>query len=238
MILVDDRTGSAELAPLLHSPTIVCRLPFSDFSWSGNGPEGPVSIGVERKRIHDFLSSMISGRLSGHQLIGLTREYDWVYLVVEGVWRPDRRNGTLVVPGHGGGWRPLSHGSRRFMARDVYRFLNSLVVCCGVITVSTSNDWETARWLDACHGWWEKSWDRHSSHLQFQATEYAQLSKPSLVARVAAQLDGIGWTKARVVSSAFPSLPDLMHASVDDLMELDGVGPVLAKSIWEQLHGT
>ena len=84
MILIDSRTGSGELAPYISSPKLVCHLDFADFSFSGNGPEGGVGIGVERKGVMDLLQSMTSGRLVGHQLIGLQKEYDWTYLLVVG----------------------------------------------------------------------------------------------------------------------------------------------------------
>ena len=82
MILVDDRIGAVEIAPLLGSPNVTCRLEFADFAWSGNGPDGQVDIGVERKSLLDLLASMTTGRLSGHQMVGLTAQYDWVYLLV------------------------------------------------------------------------------------------------------------------------------------------------------------
>ena len=236
MILVDDRTGSVEIAPLLQDP-MVCRLDYADFAWSGNGPEGPVDVGVERKTLMDLLSSMTTGRLSGHQIIGLTHHYDWVYLLVEGIWKPDRNTGVLQHITKGGKWGPVAQGSRRFMARDIWNFSNTLQVMCGIITVTTSNHWETARWLAACNGWWEKKWGNHRSHLQFQKpVTHARLSKPTLVVRMASQLAGVGWDRARKIGVLFETMEDLMAADVDDLMGVDGIGIKMAERIWEELH--
>ena len=58
MILIDSRIGSAELAPLISTPNILCQLEFADFTFSGNGPAGQVAVGVERKTIMDLLQSM------------------------------------------------------------------------------------------------------------------------------------------------------------------------------------
>ena len=236
MIMIDDRTGSAELAPLLSSPTVVCRLDFADFAWSGNGPEGPVDVGVERKSLMDLLQSMTTGRLSGHQLIGLTQHYDWIYLVIEGIWRPDRHSGILQRINRGGKWGPAAQGSRRFMARDIYNFVNTLAVMCGIITVYTSNQWETGKWLDSIHGWWGKEWGKHKSHLQFQKpTVHAHLSKPGLTTRFFSQLDGIGWDKARKLGAAFPTMADVFEA--EDWEKVDGIGPKLAASMAKQIWG-
>ena len=234
MILVDDRIGAVELSPLLSSPTVTCRLEYADFAWSGNGPDGPVDVGVERKSLLDLLQSMTSGRLSGHQMVGLTQSYDWIYLLVEGVWRPDRHNGTLMRVGGKGKWIAASLGSRRFMARDIFNFFQTLQILCGVIVVQTGNKWESAKWLDSAHGWWSKEWTAHKSHLQFQRpTAHAQLSKPNLVTRVASQFDGVGWDKARKIGEKF-TLPELMAASTSELMKIDGIGKKIALSIFEQ----
>jgi len=234
--MVDSRTGSVELAPLLSSPSLICHLDFADFAFSGNGPEGPVDVGVERKSLPDFLQSMTTGRLSGHQLVGLTHQYDWVYLVVEGIWRPDRHSGILQRINRAGKWAAAAQGSRRFMARDIYNFINTIAVMCGVVTVCTSNQWETGKWLDATHGWWGKQWGKHKSHLQFQKpVVHAQLSKPGLTTRFFSQIDGIGWDKARKLGAAFPTMTDVFEA--EDWEIVDGIGPKLAASMAKQIWG-
>lgn len=236
MILVDSRVGSVEIAPLLQNP-IVCQLEYADFAWSGNGPNGPANVGVERKRLMDFLQSMTTGRLSGHQIIGLTQQYDWAYLLVEGIWRPDRHNGILQHINRKGKWAAVAQGSRRFMARDIYNFINTLQTMCGIVTVTTSNQWETAMWLSACHGWWQKEWGKHKSHLQFQKpVAHAQLRKPNLVTKMALQLTGVGWDKARKIGEQFHSAIDLVEATVEELIEIEGIGHKMAERIVEELN--
>ena len=236
MILVDYRTGSKELAPLLQDP-IICTLDFGDFAWSGNGPDGPVDVGVERKSLMDFLQSMSTGRLSGHQLIGLTNNYDWSYILLEGIYRPDKDSGMLQHINRKGKWSAVAQGSRRFMARDIYNFINTLQIMTGVIVVSTGNHWESAKWLTACSNWWNKAWDKHKSHLQFQKpVEHAQLTKPTLVTRMASQLTGVGWDKARKIGQQFKTLTQLMDADRQDLEEIEGIGPKMADRIYKELQ--
>lgn len=238
MILIDNRIGSAEIAQYITQPHMLCKLDYADFSWPGNGPDGVVTIGVERKGVMDLLQSMTSGRLSGHQLIGLSAEYDKVYLLVEGIWRPDKKTGVLMRVGNNGKWVAAAQGSRRFMARDVYNYFNTLQIICGVTVILTSNQWETGKWLDTCYGWWSKEWNKHKSHLQFQKpVTHAQLVKPNLVTRVASQFNNIGWDKAKKIGKRFKLLKDFMEADEDDLMEIKGIGPKLAKSIVLQKKG-
>lgn len=238
MILVDDRTGSAELDPLLQSPHALVRLDYGDACWMGKGQDGPVNVAVERKGLMDLLQSMTTGRLSGHQLIGLLREYDYVYLVVEGVWRPDRHNGMLHHINRKGQWRAVAQGSRRFMARDIYRYLNTLAVQCGVMVVQTGSMWDTAKWIDSVYGWWQRSWDKHKSHQQWhRPTVQASLSKPNLSTRIASQFEGIGWEKARALGKEFPLPQMLLDATIGELQGVEGIGPKLAESIVEQRNG-
>ena len=236
MILVDDRIGSVELVPLLSIPNNVCRLEFGDFAWSGHGPEGQVSIGVERKRISDFLSSMTTGRLSGHQLIGLSANFDFVYLIVEGVWRPERGTGILQIP-CGKGWQAAQQGSRRFMVRDIYNFINTLQIICGVHVVTTYNDLETVKWLESCYSWWQKKWEAHKSHLQFRDSDHAHLVRPSLVARIANQFPGIGLDRARHLAEKFKSPIELVLATKEELEKVEGIGKTLAKNLVRQING-
>lgn len=236
MILIDDRIGSGEIAPYVSAPKMVCRLEFADFAIDGNGPNGPVNVGIERKGLDDIIQSMTSGRLAGHQLIGLQENYDFIYVLVEGVWRPDQHSGVLMRTNGRGKWVALTQGSRRFMARDLYAFLQTLSVICGVHVVQTSNRQETGKLLDALHGWWNKKWKDHKSHLQWQEPKkYASLQKPNLTTRIAAQFEGIGWDKAQKIGAAF-GLSEFIGVRPGQLQKVDGIGPKLEESVRDQIE--
>ena len=237
MILIDDRQGSAELAKHVSSPTCICHLPYGDFAFTGNGPDGDVKVGIERKSLLDLLNSMASGRLSGHQLIGMQEFYDQLYLVVEGIWKDDRKSGILKRFS-GKTWKSASLGQRRFMTRAVWAYLNTLTIACNVVTIRTGSQWETGRWLDAVFRWWNKPWTKHNSHKQFHnRPEAAPLTRPNTVTRLAAQLDGIGWGRARAVGKRFRTVEEMVMASEDDWREIEGIGPKLAQSVLCQIKG-
>ena len=125
------------------------------------------------------------------------------------------------------------------MVRDIYNFINTIQVICGVVVVATANKWETARWVDSIYGWWDKEWDRHKSHLQWnKPTGKARLAKPNLVTRMASQLDGVGWDKAWKIGAKFPTIWHFLSAGLDEFMEIDGIGPGIARSIGDQLEGS
>lgn len=236
MILIDDRKGSAELAPMLSTKTILCSLEFADFAWAGNGPDGPVNVGVERKTIGDLVQSMVSGRLQGHQMQGLNDEYDRVYLLVEGIWRPDPRSGILQLF-DGRRWRDYSRGRRKHTAAAIYRFINRMVIAYGMIPVYSCKAVESAMWLDAVHGWWSRKWEQHDIYQAHEPPAPAQFTKPNLVARVANAFDGVRWKRAREIGKCFRTPGEFIAADEGELVKVKGVGKVIAKSIISQRGG-
>jgi len=243
LIQIDERTGSAELQSLFPPgvPTIVGRLEFGDFAFLGNGPEDePVSIGVERKGIRDLLNSMVTGRLVGHQLIGLVNNYHYVYIVVEGLWRFNPTDGMMEEHSNGG-WVPIQLGSRRFMAREVLSFLHTLMVKTGVMVFYSGTKRETVQVVSMLHGWWSnKAWDEHTAHLglvkQHKSTDGAvELVKAPLLRRVAAELPGIGWQKSREVAKHFGSVLEMSLATEREWRRIPGIGKILAERITKEI---
>mgnify|MGYP000429758981 CR=1 FL=1 len=241
-IFVDDRTGSKELAEVHHirSRVELTRLEYADAFFWGNGPEGmPVPIGIERKTILDLVNSMDSGRLGGHQLRGLASHYSHVYLLVEGLWKPDRDG--VLCRWVKGGWKPVEMGSRRYMARELERYLNSLMVMGGVHLWRTAGLEESGRWIGEMYGWWSKDWDKHRAvgggNGAGRSPVGVPMKRPSLVWRVTKELDGVGWEKGRAVADRFGSILDLALADSRDLQKVPGVGKKIAEGIVKQIKG-
>ena len=237
MIYVDNRIGSKELYPLFpkHSAELT-HLAFGDFSFSGHHKDGEVMIGIERKRIGDLINSMCSGRLGGHQLIGMLNSYHFSYLVIEGQVRANPQSGLMEVYRHGR-WGVYAAGRRRFMMRDIWCFLNTIEIVCGVHCYYCPEETDTVQYIMALHHWWDKEYEMHKSHLRPNDENRVQLSKQTVVRRVAGQLEGIGWDRAKAIGERYEYVSELMEATPEELMEIDGIGKVLANSIIEQLRG-
>jgi ERCC4-type nuclease len=222
-------------------PVSVGKLDFADFFFLGNGPEGEyVSIGIERKAIKDLLNSMVTGRLSGHQLPGMTQQYDHVYILVEGEWRFNPDSGILESR-NGAWWNDVSLGPRRFMAKEVVGFLNTLQIKAGVHIVYSHNQRETVQVITSLYHWWNsKQWDSHTSHLSPSKVHKGNsgevmLRKPTLVRRIAAELPLIGWGKSKAVEEYFPSVVQMVTASEKEWREIPGIGVGIAKGVVEEL---
>lgn len=244
MITIDNRAGSADLLPLFPvGSATLGSLEYGDFFFLGSGPDGLLCpVGVERKAIRDLVNSMGTGRLSGHQLPGLTHSYQWVYLIIEGIWRYHPTTGMLETRA-GSGWDPITVGPRRFMSRDVVGYLNTLAIKTGIITLYSSSKRETAQVVYSLHQWWNKPWDDHTSHLLphkglKSPSGEVELLKPSLLRRIAAELPGIGWGKSKAIEAHFGCITDMVLAPAKEWAKIPGIGKTIAQrvvdALWEE----
>ena len=245
MIQVDPREGSRDLASLLTSygsgkrvKVDLQRMDFADFAFDGHGPHGRCRIGIERKKLRDLIGSMETGRLVGHQLPGLLENYDYIWIIVEGLFRGDPHEGTLEEPRRGK-WIPVQIGRRRFDFATVDNFLNSLAIQtpCKVKICGTAHD--TAIAVLNLYSWWQKDWRSHKScktiYDPFPARAY--ILKPTFLRRVANVLPGVGWEKSEPVDTYFGSVLDMCIATVDQWQQLPGIGKTLATRIIKLLNG-
>ena len=246
MIYVDDRVGSKELFHLFpHGKAELAHLEYADFAFDGHGDEGTVMIGVERKRIGDFVNCMCSGRLSGHQLIGLLNSYHVVYLVIEGLFRANPQTGILETWKRGQ-WSEYTAGKRRFMARDIWVFMNTLQTICGIHCYHCPRETDTVQYILALHHWWNKEYADHKGHLQPHTGKVVDISKQSVLRRCLLQLTGPGWEMSKALDMRFKSVFDLMTAPVDEIAKVSygregkkhkRIGKQTASAIVEQLMG-
>lgn len=250
VITVDDREGSAQLAPLLRAkglPVTVSRMAYGDISFLGVGPEGePVPIGIEVKSVRDVLQCITNGRFAGHQLPGLVQTYKQVYLLMEGQWRPDPKDGRLEVRhghGHGGGqWIDATVGQRRFMYKDLLSWLCTISIKGG-IKIERCCDWgEAILFISTLYRWWEgkkgEGWNEHESHLALNVAgdadfyrDHALLVRPSLLRRVAKELPGVGVDKSAAMAACFSSVQALVEADISTIALVPGIGRTMAQRI-------
>lgn len=250
MISVDDRAGSAQLAPKLRSlgcEVDLTRMDFGDVSWMGTAHDGqPVSVGVEVKSITDVIACITSGRFSGHQLPGLLANYDHIWLLVEGSWYGRRQDGVLVYKRQGprGDFWCEMAGQRTWLARDLESWLLTNQVLAGIRVHRVANWDEAALWLKTCYNWFQK--DFHSSHRVLYEgkhlfPEQALLTKPSLARRVAAQLPGIGDVRSASVAKVMHTIEEMVMASPQEWAEIEvadrrGGAKRLGKAVATKIH--
>jgi ERCC4-type nuclease len=244
-IALDYRTGSKELAPLFlpYGIQVDLRcLSYGDLAFEGNGPRGRCAVVIERKQIGDLVDSIKSRRLSGHQLPGMADEYDYCYLIVEGVWKPGP-DGELIV-GHGSTENERSYGGSwsnaysRLRYRALDNYLATLELHAGVIYRRTLSPTETVAMVVDLYRWWnDKLWEEHSSHLAVYApaeirqgkSRFQLVKRPvTLCEKWAMQLEGVD-SKAEAVAQHFGSGRAMALAGEREWMAIRGIGKLIAK---------
>lgn len=254
MIRLDYRTGSGELEPLFKQYGIKVEkttLANGDFDWIGRGPNGvSVSVVAERKRLDsDLIDSMFYKRLSGKQLPGMSDDYDYGYLIIEGIWQVGL-DGQIEVPAGRDRNGKMLWRSLGVHSRVVHNYVMGLSFRAGLQPWKTKNDKETVSFIvDQYRMWTEKSWDEHKCHEAVYAPAYSnngrrlQLTtrKIPVIEKILMQLPGLDsrakQVAAHLTSEAGAGWLDYMNdMTVKQWADVKGVGKVGAKRIWEALH--
>lgn len=236
MLLVDPRVGSKHMAPLfekLGAPFEVTPLEFGDIAFLGNGPDGPVRVGIEIKGGRggsDFLQSMQSDRLVGVQVPGISN-YDRRYLIVEGL-RPTRKGVLWTPPRKGGGQpRPI------FMA-DIRKYLTGIEES-GLRVRHTRTPADTARLIvRELYAFWQKEYKDHTSvpaNVLYQAPLFSLRQEDEALARVrrvvVALKAGVGVGRSKAVAQRFGSVYALVTADEGAWEGIEGVGKKIAGDV-------
>lgn len=253
MIRVAKDKGSIELLPGLQQLGVAAEkanLHFADFAFQGEGTDGePIPIGVERKTLSDFVASILNGRLPGHQLPGMLKCYQEIWIVLEGDWRISTHTGHVQTVQwqwstphkvHKKKWVDVETGlAHALHSQELESMILTLELRGGVRVRRTRDQEETCRFLKTLYHWWtDKSFAQHRSHLKFhsQFADQSLLVKPSLCREWAARLPGIGYEKSGKVAAYFGTAT-AMASCLDEKewAKIDGVGSVLARRIVEKL---
>ena len=160
MILVDKRAGSHELvAPLeaMGLPVEETMLDFGDLLFQGKRSDGGlVTIAIEHKKIGDLVNSFRTGRLPGHQAIGL-QAFDVRFLLIEGELLYDKRGKLLK-----------RRGPRDFMAMPGGMTIGELLkrvyrehVEVGLTPIFSRSRRDTLRLIEALYHVWTDTGHSH-----------------------------------------------------------------------------
>lgn len=249
-IAVDDRAGSAQMAPMLRRlgcAVELTRLEYGDVSFVGLAQDGsPVSTGLELKSVEDALACIVSGRFAGHQLPGMIQSYDHLWLMLQGQWRPHPQTGVLqyLKTEHRRGQKheywTEAVGQRRWHWRELEGWILSVSILGGM-RVHRVDTWEEgASYIKLLYNWYQR--DVHKSIQVVYSgkqlySDQALLIRPSLARRLSKELPHIGVEKSKVVAERFPTAEAMVNATEREWAELPGIGKKLASDIWRSLRG-
>jgi len=218
VLYVDNREGSKELLPLIrHAKSTLMAA--GDAAFTGNGPEGPLEIGIEIKTLSDLAGSMRSGRLN-EQLKKMMRSFNVCYLVIYGDYR---------VTGNGSGvfderyQRTLEPSWTELWGRmlTIENHMNISVLWAPNIAAVAPMIWTTFTW-------WQREWGDHESYREVTIPTGFGIMGQTPACQVAACLPGIGKKKATMVGVHFGTVIDMVLADVKEWTAIDGIGKVTA----------
>ncbi|MXR52920.1 DEAD/DEAH box helicase [Halovenus sp. WSH3] len=164
---------------------------------------------VERKTVEDFLDTLTGGDRSMFEQVGdAARNYGRPVVVIEG--------GDL-------------YGERNVHPKAIHGALASLTVDFGASVMQTADEEETADLLEVIASREQEQEDRSVSvHGEKQSKTLAEQQE-----YVVASIAEVGPVTARALLEAFGSVEAVMTADEDDLLEVEGVGPVTAERMRE-----
>jgi len=227
--------------------TAVVPIPlFTDVSFAGQGDNGEsLLIAVERKKIGDMASCISSGRLLAQLQASVVVGVDVLVVLVEGRVRRSPEDGLLEIPTWGVNprtmkrcemWQPVKPTTTY---SRYCQYLFELERLAGVYVLRSEGVQETAAVIVSLWSWFQSPADGHQSLRKFykRPPPTVQLVRPSFTRRVAAELDGIGWTLSAPVAQHLPSVERMVAASEEDWRTIPGIGKKLAKSAIAELCG-
>lgn len=219
MLLVDSRIGSKDLADPLRDMGLdveTTTLDYADCCFEGRGnDDAPIFIGIELKKLPDLVSSLRTGRLSGHQLPGLVASFDFAYLLVEGTWKPDAK-GLITTPRRHGSWSVLPG----MPVSEMEKRLTTLDLLGGLRVRHSSSRAVTLHFIANLYRWFnDKAMDRHNTHMvPHTAHGFLPLSD---FRQTVMKLPHVGLKASKAVEDYFSgSLRDAVTASVADWAEI------------------
>lgn len=246
MISVSRDRGYQEFRNIIRRIGIPCDdyplsvMPFGDACFSGNGPDGPITVGIERKKLPDLLQCIDDARLSAHQMVGMRDNYQKCYLIVEGVWKP-HENG-LLMEGYISGQNKLSWGPHRYRSQSVMysklrRYLFS-VSHAGFDVIFTRDIFQSCYDICEAYHYWSKDYSKHTSMVELQKHAIPTLNgKPKLVREWAFAIEGVGVKHSEAAQRLFGTPIRLANSDEEDWMKLDGVGVATAQRIVREING-
>jgi ERCC4-type nuclease len=204
------------------------------FVGRGNGGE-PLTIGVEYKKVGDYISSM-KGRMQGEQLPKMLKTFDRRYLFIEGDFEHDAQGRLLRRAGRAF-WK-IHPGAPP--AIELLKRLFVMELCGGIYTVWTRNQRQTCLWLLALYRTWtDKDLDKHKSHLALYAPDLdPRLGEDIPWFRDACgRLPGISYERSKAFEDTFEgSMENLMNASIADIANVTTNGRKLGHSAAERIY--
>jgi len=243
IIYTSDLPNDQDMIRALGSMAVPIPIPHGDAAFFGIDDDGgPIRICVERKKIPDMASCILSDRYLSQAQSAKDAGFDVLCLILEGRYHSAVSDGLLEIPGHDHNghacWKPVIPAIA-FSRFDQY--LTELENLAGIIVKHSEDVRGTAAIIKNL---WNGFQTKPSDHQSLKAIYKPQLlgasillAKPGIVRRVAAELPGVGWGRSKAIAEHFPTVASMCSADVGEWAKLEGIGKKIAERIVVALRG-
>ncbi len=191
--------------------------PVADLAFIGRGVKGkPVSVGIEFKKLGEYVASMRTERLQGAQLPAMRDAYDMCWLIVEG---------EILYSKSGGLERRVGRKERKPLhggmgVSELLKRTMVLHICGGLNPWNTQNRTDTLKYIEALYRTWtDVDQDEHKSHIAiYQAPPLTPISKRRMALKA---WDDVGMQVSLAAELKFGSVKRAANATVQEWASLE-----------------
>ena len=225
MIFCSNLNNDQDMIRALGSMAVPVPNIFTDACFSSTDEK---LICIERKKIGDLAACLNDGRFLFQMQNCKSAGADYLILILEGRYRRSPDDGLLEIPV----WRMNGNGKRAEVWEPIKptmthtrfsQFLWELPFLAGIFVLRSENVRGTADLILSLYDWFQRP-EHHSLEQIFKPpVPTVQLVRPSLVRRMASELNGIGWEWSAIVANRFKSVKEMVDADVTTWSELENV---------------
>jgi DNA excision repair protein ERCC-4 len=177
--------------------------------------------GVQRKEIKDFLASIQDGRLARE--VAMMKPLPVKVVTIEGRINYTT-DGVLMV----GNWTTA-------VTRQQLEGMIMSLMAKGIHTVWTDDTRDTARWIRSFATWSMKT--RHGSleRRPGPVSPWGNINDDDWAVHFLQGIDGLGSEKARAIVHFFGAVPISWDCTESELMQVPGIGKILARKMYNAL---
>lgn len=238
MILLTTAANDQDIAPLFN-PSLVgpniaqygSEVYYGDFVFWGYAYRKAVKVSGDRKTLTDLIACIQNGRHLFQIQRARAAGFDIIFLVCEFEIRQTSK-GQIEILEPDGSFRLYD---RDFSHNRIFSYLAEIALLCGVQVFWSGSPQHTVDIVEGLHnllqrpkhGSLETMWTPSNPYFDFMT------EPPSLVRKIAAQFQGVGFELSEVLAARYQTPYNLIMASPKDHQQLPGIGPKIAKSIYE-----
>lgn len=207
-----------------HSPlSSLCQLPSADVSFTGQGPSGPLLIGIEVKSLSDLISSFQSQRLQGTQIPSMQRDYDVHWLLYYSPPLRCNSDGLLEVINRSS-WKLVTMTGSSEGKPVYYSYLKKALYELALLGTPYEHVYdmqECAQWIYCAYDWWQTPWNKHKLMKAFDSSQDLDIAT---FKRLQAGIDPQSSIISPTSSFPLPSSQSRLYQRAKTAKSLPGMG--------------